>query len=70
MTNRLPIALSAALSMSLLIAADSDAQITRIDLEVVESPALDGRSYGHVGQYEFLRGVVYGEADPTDPRHS
>ena len=69
MSKRLSIALSAALSMSLLIAADSFAQVTRIDLHVVESPALDGESFGQVGQYEFLRGVVYGEADPADPRH-
>ena len=69
MSKRLSIALSAALSMSLLIAADSFAQVTRIDLHVMESPALDGESFGQVGQYEFLRGVVYGEADPADPRH-
>ena len=61
--------LSAALLMSFLIAGDSLAQVTGIDLEVVESPALDGKSFGRVGQYEFLRGVVHGEADPADPRH-
>ncbi|HSH74184.1 MAG TPA: alpha/beta hydrolase domain-containing protein [Longimicrobiales bacterium] len=45
------------------------AQVTRIDLQVVESPALDGRSFGDVGRYERLRGLVYGAVDPDDPRH-
>ena len=46
------------------------AQITEFDLNVVESPALGGESFGEVGQYEFLRGVVAGEVDPADPRHA
>ena len=46
------------------------AQITEFDLDVVESPALGGQSFGEVGQYEFLRGVVAGELDPADPRHA
>lgn len=45
-------------------------QITRIQIEVVESPALDGREFGAVGRYERLRGVAYGEVDPEDPQHS
>ena len=52
-----------------LLASDARAQITRIDFEVVESPALDGRSFGEVGQYERLRGFAHGEVDPGDPRH-
>jgi hypothetical protein len=52
-----------------LLALDARAQITRIDLEVVESPAFDGESFGEVGQYERLRGLAYGEIDPDDPRH-
>ena len=46
------------------------AQITGFDLDVVESPALGGESFGEVGQYEFLRGIVSGEVDPADPRHA
>ena len=69
MTKRLSTAFSAALAMSVLIAADSFAQVTRIDLQVVESPTFNGENFGQVGQYELLRGVVYGEADPADPRH-
>lgn len=45
------------------------AQITRIDLDVVESPALEGERFGTVGQYEWLRGTAYGEIDPGDRRH-
>ena len=53
----------------LLVASEARAQITRIDLAVVESPALDGRSFGEVGTYERLRGRFYGEIDPADTRH-
>ncbi|HUP52813.1 MAG TPA: alpha/beta hydrolase domain-containing protein, partial [Longimicrobiales bacterium] len=49
--------------------AEAGAQITRIDLQVVESPALDGRSFGPAGPYERLRGVMHGAVDPDDPRH-
>ena len=55
--------------IALLLAADAFAQLTRLDLQVVESPALDGQRFGQVGQYERLRGMAYGEVDPTDPRH-
>lgn len=54
----------------LLTAAALDAQVTRIDVQVAESPALDGERFGQVGTYEFLRGTVYGEVDPADPRHA
>jgi len=60
----------AALGVLALLAVDVHAQITHIDMHVVESPALDGRRYGDVGQYEFLRGTFYGEVDPSDPRHT
>ena len=58
-----------ALVFALAIAAEAHGQITRIDLEVVESPALGGQRFGDVGQYEHLRGVAQGEVDPSDPRH-
>ncbi len=45
------------------------ARITEFDLEVAESPALGGRSFGEVGRYELLRGIVAGEVDPADSRH-
>jgi hypothetical protein len=59
---------AAALALPLL-ASDSAAQITRIDIDVVESPAFDGASFGDVGRYERMLGTAYGEVDPDDPRH-
>ena len=69
MQTRCSPALSAATVIALLLAADAFAQITRIDLQIVESPALDGQRFGQVGQYERLRGIAHGEVDPDDPRH-
>ena len=51
------------------VTADASAQITRIDFQVVESPAFGGQTFGDIGQYERLRGVAYGEVDPNDVRH-
>jgi hypothetical protein len=45
------------------------AQLARVELEIVESPALAGQSFGSVGRYERLRGIAYGAIDPSDPRH-
>jgi hypothetical protein len=42
-------------------------QITRIELDRVESPTFEGRSFGAVGAYEKLVGRAYGELDPTHP---
>jgi len=70
LTSRLRRAAPFAALLALLPRAPGvGAQITRIDLEVVESPALDGRSFGSAGQYERLRGLAYGAVDPNDPRH-
>jgi hypothetical protein len=52
-----------------LLAESARAQVTRIDIDVVESPAFDGERFGAVGQYEHLRGIAYGEVDPNDPLH-
>ena len=62
-------ALCTVVMIALVVTADAFAQVTRLDLQVVELPALDGQSFGRVGQYERLRGVVYGDVDPSDPRH-
>lgn len=53
-----------------VFANGGSAQVTRIEFEVAESPALDGEEYGDVGAYERLRGTAYGEVDPDDPRHA
>ena len=67
--SRMIRALVIAVVACLAAPASGLAQITEFDLDVVESPALGGQSFGAVGQYEFLRGVVAGELDPADPRH-
>jgi len=56
--------------LALASATEARGQITRIDFQVVESPALDGESFGSVGRYERLRGIAYGAVDPSDPRHT
>ena len=63
------VALVAATFIGPFTVADASAQITRIDFQVVESPAFGGESFGNIGQYERLRGVAYGEVDPNDVRH-
>ncbi|HUF76689.1 MAG TPA: alpha/beta hydrolase domain-containing protein [Longimicrobiales bacterium] len=58
-----------ALLALLSLATQAGAQIHRIEIQDVESPALDGRSFGSVGPYERLRGVAHGAVDPDDRRH-
>ena len=58
-----------AATLALAGGTTASAQITRIDIKVVESPTLDGRRFGQIGAYERLRGVAYGEVDPADARH-
>ncbi len=68
-TRRLA-AVAAVAACAMFGAVDAGAQITRIDIDVVESPALGGEEFGDVGAYEFLRGTMYGEVDPADPSHA
>ena len=51
----------------ILAPATSDARVTRVEIEQVESPTFDGRSFGDVGPYEKLVGHVHGEVDPAAP---
>ena len=62
--------LCALLCVTALGAGIAEAGITRIVITAVESPTFGGRAFGEVGQYEKLRGVAYGEVDPTDPRNA
>lgn len=52
-----------------LTGATTEARIVRIEISSTESPALEGRRFGAVGQFEKLRGKAYGEVDPADPRN-
>jgi len=68
--HRLSSAVAAAtITLCLALPGTATAQITDFDLEVVESPALSGRHFGGVGQYELLRGIVTGTVDPDDRRN-
>ena len=51
-------------------AADSGIRSIFIDPARSQSPTFGGLSFGSVGQYEKLRGVAYGELDPSDPRNA
>src|SRR3989442_1658296 len=44
----------------------SASHITRIQIDKVESPTFEGRSFGNVGTYEKLIGRALGEIDPKD----
>ena len=70
MRTRFTHRLLAAAVFALLTPGSGLAQVTTMELAVVESPALDGRAFGLAGQYERLVGVVHGEVDPHDPRHA
>ena len=46
------------------------ANVTRIVIDTVTSPAFDGEAYGDIGQYETIEGRAFGELDPEDPRNA
>ena len=54
-------------TLALLASSAADAKITRIEVTTAESPTFEGTSFGGVGRYEKLTGMVYGEVDPADP---
>jgi alpha/beta hydrolase family protein len=52
--------------LPLALAGAAEARITRVQINS-RAVAFGGESFGSVGQYETLRGVVFGEVDPNDP---
>jgi hypothetical protein len=50
--------------------ASAEARVARVVIDQVETPAFGGQSFGDVGQYERLRGRVFGELDPHDRRNA
>jgi len=66
MTNRPHLRIALA---SLLASSAGGAQVTRIVIDTVVSPAFGGASYGAVGQYETIAGRAFGELDPSDRRN-
>ena len=62
--------LCAALTAGLAVPGPIEARVVRIEIERVESPAFEGRSFGDVGPYEKLVGRVFGEVDPEAPENA
>ena len=56
-------------SACLIAASAAHAQVTRIVIDSVVSPAFGGASYGTAGQYETIAGRAFGELDPADRRN-
>ena len=55
---------------SLLIPTSTDARVTRLVIEKIESPTFNGHEFGVVGSYEKLVGRVFGEVDPNTPENA
>jgi Alpha/beta hydrolase domain len=54
----------------LVVAATSEARVTRITISSTTSPVFNGQTFGDVGTYEQIRGTATGELDPLDPRNA
>ena len=58
------------LTVVLVVPSPIEARVVRIEIERVESPTFEGRSFGGVGPYEKLAGRVFGEVDPEVPENA
>src|SRR5215212_3116653 len=58
-----------ALATSLSITSTTDARVTRIVIDKIESPTFGGQEFSAVGKYEKLIGRVFGEVDPNAPEN-
>src|SRR5262245_43760644 len=63
----LPIGMAGLLVLAGIVSAD--ARVTRITIQNRQSPIHAGKSFGDVGAYETLAGLVHGEIDPKDPHN-
>ena len=71
LTKRNRVAVVAAAAGALLVvAAPSEARVTKITISSTTSPVFNGQAFGAVGPYEEIRGTATGELDPTDPRNA
>jgi Alpha/beta hydrolase domain len=66
---RRPKWLSLAAGVVLVVATAARAEVTSITY-VTTSPMFGGTSFGSVGQYQQLDGIVTGEVDPNDERNA
>jgi hypothetical protein len=67
-TRRWGIAI-AAIILALTASSASQARVIRIVIDE-RKPVADGRSFGQVGAYEYIRGRIFGEVDPKDPHNA
>ncbi len=67
MGRRIVLSIASILSM---IPGLTEARVTELVIDSVESPTFEGLRFGSVGRYERLVGHFKGELDPTDPLNS
>ena len=60
---------SAAVLALLAASSASQARVLRIVVDERKAAA-EGRSFGQAGAYEYIRGRIFGEVDPKDPRNA
>lgn len=48
----------------------AEARVTKILIDLKQSPVNEGKSFGTIGQYEMLSGKAFGELDPKDPHNA
>jgi hypothetical protein len=53
--------------VALAVVTPTEARVTRLIIDRIESPTFGGVSFGSGGQYEKLVGQIFGEMEPRDP---
>jgi hypothetical protein len=54
----------------MIVAAESaDARVIRVEISS-RTPLFNGQSFGNIGSYEQIRGIAYGEINPSDRRNA
>src|SRR5690349_102283 len=46
------------------------ARVTQINITATEAPTFGATSFGSVGQYERIQGIIIGEVDPNNPQNA
>jgi hypothetical protein len=46
------------------------ARVTQINITTTEAPTFGTTSFGSVGQYERIEGIITGEVDPNNPQNA
>src|SRR5262245_53766757 len=67
--RRLQVAVALAAALLGATPLEIRAEVVRIEI-VSREPANSGRAEGTAGEFEILRGKIYGELDPADPHNT